>query len=762
MSHWQNKARAWKAGLYALAAAVALTASSAGADSYIWRSVKLGGGGYEPSLVFSPAEKGLAYLRTDMGGLYRWDAAQQKWQPLMDGMNASRFLGIESVATDPKNANTVYAAIGTYRSDQAAILSSEDRGKNWHVTDVPFHMGGNEPGRGAGERLAVDPADTDTLYFGSRWDGLQVSHDRGKSWRKAEGFPSGTGFFLTGKGEVDYAKPVSTGISFVSFDASSGTTNGTATGSTKVIYAGQADPGAHHLYRSTDGGKSWAPIPGEPRETLLPVHGAVDANGVLYVVYSINATGPYGGLSDGAVYKFDPKNNQWTDITPDKAPGHPAGGYGGLAIDAVHPGTLIVATAERWSVGDTLWRTTDGGSHWQDLRPASHQDVSATPYLKWGAQTPRFGWWMSGVAIDPFDPGHTAYTTGATVYATTDVGKEALLWKPWIEGVEQTAVVAMMSPPSGPPLVSAMLDVGGFVHDDLSVSPATMFTNPVAGRTNFIDYAAKAPNIMVRAGVPNTKGDPSLAYSTDYGHNWTPLPVPPLRGKNAAGEVVSQRYDLEGDITAAISADGSTIIAMTPVPMITHDYGKSWSYIRGLPMWTRLVADRVNPQRFYAADLQNLRLLVSTDGGQSFTPGAKLYANIVYKWPTNAGDAWPLIATPGVEGDLWIKDGQNELYHSGDGGQSLSFVKTNLSINLFALGKPQPGSEYPALYATGWNSTAQMIFRSTDKGKSWRRINDDTHQFGTAFKSLAADPRVYGRVYVGTDGRGIIYGEPAQ
>ena len=39
-------------------------------------------------------------------------------------------------------------------------------------------------------------------------------------------------------------------------------------------------------------------------------------------------------------------------------------------------------------------------------------------------------------------------------------------------------------------------------------------------------------------------------------------------------------------------------------------------------------------------------------------------------------------------------------------------------------------------------------------------MNDDRHQYGTRFRCLAGDPRIFGRVYVGTDGRGILYGEP--
>ena len=51
------------------------------------------------------------------------------------------------------------------------------------------------------------------------------------------------------------------------------------------------------------------------------------------------------------------------------------------------------------------------------------------------------------------------------------------------------------------------------------------------------------------------------------------------------------------------------------------------------------------------------------------------------------------------------------------------------------------------------------FFRSDDAGSTWQRINDDRHQFGFTGQ-ITGDPRTYGRVYVGTGGRGILYGDP--
>jgi hypothetical protein len=447
----------------AQAAAPAAVAKS----GYRWRNAVMGGTGFITGVLFHPSVRGLAYARTDIGGAYRWDARTDRWIPLTDhlGWDDWNLLGVEAMAVDPAHPNRVYLALGTYTQPWAGngtVLRSEDQGATWKRTDLTVQFGANEDGRGCGERLLVDPRNCDTLWLGTRHDGLLKSTDRGATW-KAVSFP---------------AAPSTTG---------QGITLLVAAG--RSVYAGwgDSDGTADHpnLYRTSDG-KTWEPVPGLPTGTAakVPIRAAYDRlSRELYMTYA-NAPGP-NGQSDGSVHKLRTTNGKWTEVTPVKPGGATsdggtdAFGYSGVAVDARRPGTLVVSTNNRWAEIDTVFRSTDGGRTWKSLKDEAVLDVSETPYLNWGKDKPKFGWWIQAVGLDPFDSEHVVYGTGATLYGTRDLKR----WAPQIRGLEEASVVAVVSPPTGEAhLISGSRDIGVLYQKRLTASPSRgMATNPVFG-----------------------------------------------------------------------------------------------------------------------------------------------------------------------------------------------------------------------------------------------------------------------------------------
>ena len=691
---------------------------------YVWRGVRIGGGGFVDGIDFSPKQSGLIYARTDIGGAYRWDPAASNWVPLTDwvGPDNANLLGCESIGVDPADAKRVYLALGTYTQSWAgngAIARSADQGRTWALTPMPFQMGANEDGRSAGERLAVDPNDDRVLYMGSRNDGLWKSRDYGATWAKVTSFP------VSGRTN-------GIGVVFEVFDPHSGS-RGRAT---PTIYAAvsQAGPG---LYRSTDGGATWVEVPGQPTG-LLPHHGLLDTEGVLYVTYG-NAPGP-NGMTGGAVWKYKTETSVWTDITPVKpgSAGEGSFGYAGLSLDSAHPGTVMAATLDKWATGDDIYRTTDGGLHWTSLKQHSVRDSAAAPFMNWNGKPAPVGHWVGALAIDPFAPGHVLYGTGASLWGCDDVtaldtGKTSH-WTVRAVGLEETAIMDLLSPPAGPHLLSAMGDIGGFRHDSLLVSPPNGRQNPGMNTTDSMDYAGLNPSVVVRVGG---SGPQYGAYSADEDLTWTPFAAQPA-GTQGGGRI-------------AVSADGAVSVwaPRGGALSVSQDKGATWTACTGINGDVQPVADRVNPAKFYALDGKAGKVYRSTDGGKSFSNSAAAL-------PVGSS----LRAVPGIEGDLWLASGDHGLRHSVDGGVSFAVVPSAAQCYTIGTGRAAPGRTYPALYLSGTVAGVRGIFRSDDAGAHWTRINDDQHQYGWTGQVVIGDPRIYGRVYLGTNGRGILYGDP--
>ncbi len=250
---------------------------------------------------------------------------------------------------------------------------------------------------------------------------------------------------------------------------------------------------------------------------------------------------------------------------------------------------------------------------------------------------------------------------------------------------------------------------------------------------------------MVRAGNftdADRPNDSHAAFSTDGGATWFQGTEP--GGINEGG-------------TIAAAADGSRFVWAPKGVGVHHSvgYGNTWTASTGLPTGAVVESDRVNPSRFYG--FSGGRFYASTNGGASFTATAAIglpaEGNVKFK------------AVPGREGDIWLAGPPGDtgaasgLWHSTNGGASFTKLSGVTSAVNIGFGKSATAGGYQALYTVATIGGVTGVFRSDDTGASWVRINDDKHQYGNAGEALTGDPRVYGRVYLGTNGRGIVYAD---
>ncbi len=713
----------------------------ASAASYRWENVPIHGGGFVSGLEFHPTEPGLLYARTDVGGAYRYDTANSRWIPLNDSIggldNAFMELGVASLALDPNEPDRLYLACGQYVAPwapQATLLRSTDRGATWARTTLPFQLDGNSDGRNTGENLVVDPHLGSVLLLGTPDAGLWRSTDHGASFTRLTAFPAGN-------------------VTWVLFDRRSGT----AGSPSQTIYAGVAvtTPGSPSVFRSTDAGTTWSALPGQPTALVLssgdtgstqpiPQHGALayDATGRLFITYG-NALGP-NGVTTGAVWRYDTSSGAWTNVTPTPAPPAQQGGFGGVSVSAQNPAVIAVSTLGRWgpSPGEEIYRSTDGGATWSSRLHSGTRDHSSAP---WAASLNPH--WIGDVEIDPANADRALFVTGYGVYQTTNFTATAPTWAFHNAGLEETVPTGLVSPSSGPALVSVIGDFDGFRHDDVTGPPPSARHSPRHGSNRSLAAASLAPGIMARTfgGHP---GAPRGAYSTDGAATWTDFATSPSTTANPG--------------SIAVNADGTRFVwnQIGLVPHLSTNAGASWSPATGsVPAGSHApVADPVEPLRFYIYDSKTGILHRSTDGGASFTTAASGLPTAAI--PPATVHIPVLVAAPGREGDLWLAAWDQGLHRSTDAGTSFASVHGVQRAYRLGFGRAADGAYYPTIYLWGRIGGIDALWRSTDTARTWERISDDAHNFGY-IDHLIGDPRRFGRVYFGTSGRGIIYGDPA-
>jgi len=266
----------------------------------------------------TPEDSAYGIYRSDDGGAH-WTrtSGDQKW-------NIRPFY-YSLLTADPQNANTVYVMnLGTWRSTDGGRTFTEVRGLT----------------HGDDHELWIDPHDTKRMIEGND-GGATISLDGGEQWSTQENQPTAQFYHVS----TDSAFPYR-------------------------IYGAQQDNSSVRIASRSDfgtiGRTDWLALPfgesgyviADPRNPQISYGSGYFGQLATYNDDTKQLRDISGWLAnwDGYPIRAVPERFQWTFP---------------IAFSPNRPGTLYVADQK-------LWRTTDGGAHWQVLSPDLTRHDSAT------------------------------------------------------------------------------------------------------------------------------------------------------------------------------------------------------------------------------------------------------------------------------------------------------------------------------------------------------------------------------------------------
>jgi xyloglucan-specific exo-beta-1,4-glucanase len=796
------------------------TVAVSASGSFSWTTVAIGGGGFVSAIVSSPIEHNLFYARTDVGGAYRWNQSSKRWIPLMDWADGSEqgLFGVEAIAADPGSADKVYMVAGTtyFNEGRSAFLRSSDRGNTWTVIYTwdtsgvkgapvrKFYAHGNGMGRGTGERLAIDPANSNIMFYGSKAKGIFKSIDNGTTWNHVDGFTAAAGSDTTWNGS---------GFSFVTF----------APGSSAILYAGFLRS-KDNVFQSIDGGASWSLIPGRIKPAtkggyapfLMPQRIAITPDGSrLYITFG-NGAGPHtmawdegwGPIKDwfnrGAILQYETAAKTWSDVSPENFidPGDKTevnyynadslyvACYGGISLNPSNPLEIVASSIgyrapQFWYIeatgkwkdqwGSNIYYTSDGGEHWTPSFQYYWGDGGIYPTAQQMNEN-GIGWmfnstihWSGCIAMDPFNSKHVFVTSGNGVFATEDITafttdssktpplRQSTVWKVLSHGIEETVPLEVVSIPGGP-LISVVGDYDGFRHDDVTKYPATRHQTNVNGSlvtfgtTRALAWAPKAGRLVkvTDAHSVNPTGNNNVSispvqFSSDTGKTWTVATYENYPSQYQQGACVAISTD--GMVTLWAPSykfvNGSDVSGDYPVQRYANS---SWTEVKDID-GAYVAGDPEDADVFYAFRKNEGAFYKSTDKGITFI---KAGAPGVSDWRK-------FRLVPGKKGDIWIALGKNGLFRSVDGAATFAAISNVTNCEAVGFGKAAQGKSFPAVYIFGTVAAVTGVFQSIDEGATWVYMNDDAHKYGGLANGelVVGDMNMFGVVYRSTAGRGL-------
>jgi photosystem II stability/assembly factor-like uncharacterized protein len=538
--------------------------------------------------------------------------------------------------------------------------------------------------------LAYDPEYPDRLYLGTSAGQIYVSNDRGQMWQRLARLGDGDDYVLDN----------------IAIDPSN----------TKVIYVAAWSVENHFigdLFKSTDGGKTWAVVAGMKGKSIRAMALAASDPKIIVV-----------GALDG-VFRSADAGRTWQRISPENHA--EIKNIESIAIDPKDPEVIYAGT---WHLP---WKTENGGRSWHSIKKGIIDDSDVFSIIVDPMQTNVvYASACSGIYKSedggaqfrkiqgiPFSARRTRVlqqdpVNRNVVYAGTTEG----LWKTtdagatWSRTTDKNLIINdVLLDPRNPQRVMLATDRSGVLSSEDGGFAFRAVNRGFAHRQVAALLVDRNDSLTLYAGVINDKEFGGAFVSHDGGHNWRQISAG-LGGR----DVFILRQGPKGEILAGTNRG---------VFQLLEGAGK-W-----VPLNTTLTEIQ-RKVRMPGAGKKSTKYVASTVRGELKARVTDMHLD---------DDAWVIATTAG----LFTSRDRGQTWHGGPVLDQKSLIAVDVSPQMLVAAAPRAlvvsldrGKTWyhatlpkylTAVYGVAvdersniWLATREGAFRSLDQGDTWEHV----------------------------------------
>jgi len=660
------------------AAAANVTVNPSLYSGLSYRSLGFSRGGRSTAVAGVRTQPLVYYFGSTGGGVWKTADAGLSWSNVSDGYFGG---GIGAITVADADPNIIYVGTGSACprgniSPGIGLFKSMDAGRSWKFIGLP--------NAGQVARIQVHPRNPDLVYaavlgniFGESDErGIYRSKDGGATWEKV--------LYVSNR----------TGASDISMDPSN----------PRILYAGMwhtyRTPWSIHsgsmdggVYRSTDGGDTWARLGGGLPHDVMVGKTAVSVSPVdpdrVYVL--IEAADDRGG-----VYRSDNGGQTWTRTNSQRMLQQRAWYYIHITADPRDANTVWVG-----NVG--FFKSTDGGRSFEQFRTphSDNHDLWINP------DNPE-------IMINANDGGANVSMnraeswTGQMNQPTAEIYRVAVDNRQpyWVYGAQQdNSTVALPGGPGGGFGADDFYAVGGGESGHIAFDPddpVDVYAGNYGGTISRFNARTRTQE-SIRAYPESSTGQ--RASDMKYRFQWNA----PIRVSPHNPDVVYH---------------ASQYVHRSP------DRGKTWAIIS--PDLTRN-----NPER---------QDYSGKDGVSRDNTGVEVYNTI-----------FALEESPKVPGLIWTGADDGRMHITRDNGKTWTDITPagmpEGTLNMIDLSAHDTGRAHVALHRYRVNDFRPYIYQTNDYGKTWKRLASGTNGIPEDHfvRVVREDPVRRGLLYAGTE-----------